>query len=312
MEEKFDWLYRGLEQHRIRARVVPVKHVADLKQEIDGLHAQGAFDEDFCRERLGVFEFDAPSPAFTATSLIVAAVPRPQTRAVFRSWAKSFPLILPPTYMAYDKVSATIGDLIAKLLAPGGYRMALARLPLKSLAVRSGLAAYGRNNICYVPGMGSFLQLAAYYSDLPCENDYWRPPEMMEQCQDCQACLLKCPTQAITSERFLLHAERCIVFHNERSADHPFPEWMDLSSHDCLVGCMYCQRYCPEDKAFLDWFEGDEEFSREETSMLLSGLPRDRLPADMVLKLERLELMDYLAVLPRNLRVIFGIAESAD
>jgi epoxyqueuosine reductase len=41
--------------------------------------------------------------------------------------------------------------------------VALSLLPLKSLAVRSGLAAYGRNNVCYVPGMGSFLELVGLY-----------------------------------------------------------------------------------------------------------------------------------------------------
>jgi epoxyqueuosine reductase len=38
---------------------------------------------------------------------------------------------------------------------------------LKRLAVRSGLARYGRNNVTYVEGMGSFLELSASLTDMP-------------------------------------------------------------------------------------------------------------------------------------------------
>jgi epoxyqueuosine reductase len=305
MEEVIERLYSQLEQRGLKGRVVSIQRLQDLKQDIEGRHAQDFFDEDFYRERLSFFEFSPPSEVFTAASLIVVAMPRPQTRVNFTWNGKTLSLILPPTYLGYERISARIENLLAELLAPEGYHATLARLPLKSLAVRSGLGAYGRNNICYVPGMGSFLQLVACCSDLPCEEDDWREPAMMERCQDCQACLRKCPTQAITSERFLLHAERCIVFHNEMPADRSFPDWLDLSSHDCLLGCMYCQRFCPEDKQFLGWFEGNEEFSREETSLLLKGSSRDQLPAETVEKLERLGLLDDLGILPRNLKVLF-------
>lgn len=311
MEEVIERLYSQLEQHGLKGRVVSIQRLQDLKQDIEGRHAQDIFDEDFYRERLRFFEFSPPNEILASTSLIVAAMPRPQTRVNLTWNGKTLSLILPPTYLEYGRISGRIENLLAGLLAPEGYHVTLARLPLKSLAVRSGLGAYGRNNICYVPGMGSFLQLVACYSDLPCEEDDWREPVMMEECQDCQACLRKCPTQAITSQRFLLHAERCIVFHNERPADHSFPDWLDLSSHDCLLGCMYCQRFCPEDKKFLAWFEGNEEFSHVETSLLLRSSSRDQLPAETVGKLERLELLDDLEILPRNLKVLFKVDRPA-
>jgi epoxyqueuosine reductase len=157
--------------------------------------------------------------------------------------------------------------------------------------------------------MGSFFQPTAFYSDLPCQEDSWREPRMMDRCQVCQACLIKCPTGAITSERFLLRAERCIVFHNERSPDHPFPSWIDPASHNCLIGCMLCQQFCPEDKMFLEWVEGNEEFSHEETSLLLRGVSPDQLPATTKAKLEQLELLDSLEILPRNLGVFFGVTD---
>jgi len=195
---------------------------------------------------------------------------------------------------------------LEKLLAPFGYRVIPARLPQKLLAVHSGLAEYGRNNICYIPGFGSFFQPTVFFSDLPCEEDDWRELRSMERCQSCKACMLKCPTGAITEERFLLHAERCLVFHNERPGGIPFPSWIDRSAHNCLMGCMICQKFCPENKPVLNWFEGDEKFSNEETTLLMEGASREQFPAGMVKKLERLELLEDLDKLPRNLDVFFS------
>jgi epoxyqueuosine reductase len=154
--------------------------------------------------------------------------------------------------------------------------------------------------------MGSFFQPTVFFSDLPCEEETWCEPVMMDRCQTCKACMVKCPTGAITDERFLLHAERCLVFHNERVAELPFPAWIDPAVHNCVMGCMRCQQYCPEDKPFLDWFEGDEEFSQEETSLLFEGISRDQLPLETINKLERLELLDDLNLLPRNLAVLLS------
>jgi epoxyqueuosine reductase len=190
-----------------------------------------------------------------------------------------------------------------------GHQVAQAVLPKKLLAVRSGLAAYGKNNIAYVDGMGSFHQLVAFYSDLPCQEDDWQEPRMMERCQKCTACLHKCPTGAITSERFLLHAEQCITLHNEEPSNVPFPAWLDPSWHNCLIGCMHCQRVCPENKEFLEWIEEGAEFSTEETTLILEGVPLDQLPAETVNKLEQWDLVDLLDIIPRNLRVFFQRTE---
>lgn len=58
---------------------------------------------------------------------------------------------------------------------------------------------------------------------------------------------------------------------------------------------------CPENRDFLGWIEEKEEFSQEETELLLEGKQLDRLPSSVIRKLERLELIEYLDVLPRNL-----------
>jgi len=288
-----------------QARIVSIRHLHDLQEGIEGRFKSGLFNQDFYRERLAWFNFRIPDSLPSAKSMIVVAVPRPQGQATFTWNGETHALILPPTYVAYDKTRKRIENFLAEILRTRGFHVAPTALPLKLLAVRSGLGEYGRNNICYVSGMGSFLQLVAVYSDLPCQEDSWREAQMMKTCQQCQACRRACPTAAISSDRFLLHAERCIVFHGEKKGDIPFPFWIDPSWHNCLYGCLHCQRVCPEDRKFLQWIDEKEEFSEEETGLLLEGITRDQLPATTERKLEYLDLIDSLDSLPRNLGVFF-------
>jgi len=298
-------LFHHLAEFGLKGRIVSVQHLPELKDSVEGCHGQGLFDKDFYLERLAWFDFRVPNSLPEAKSMMVIAAPRPQSQAVFTWSGESRALILPPTYVAYKETTKRVEDLLAKFLSTRGYHVAATALPLKLLAVRSGLGEYGRNNICYVPGMGSFLQLVSFYSDLPCEKDDWREVQMMKRCKHCYACRRSCPTGAISSDRFLLHAERCIVFHNERKGDIPFPAWMGPSWHNCLYGCLHCQRVCPEDRNLLQWIEEKEKFSQAETGLLLEGVSRCKLPAATVRKLERLDLIEDLDNLPRNLGVFF-------
>ncbi|MHA1499274.1 MAG: hypothetical protein ACTSXN_07380 [Promethearchaeota archaeon] len=62
------------------------------------------------------------------------------------------------------------------------------QLHLKLLAVSSGIGTYGRNNICYIEGMGSFCTLHAYYTNYKMENDSWHELKMMDHCENCTYC----------------------------------------------------------------------------------------------------------------------------
>jgi epoxyqueuosine reductase len=296
-----------LAEHGYQGRIVAVQHLDELQKEIEKRFIEGLFDEEFYRLRLSFFDFKAPETLPDAKSIIVVAVPRPQAQATFTFEGKKKTLILPPTYVAYQQTTNRVAEFLTGILEKG-FRIARTALPLKLLAVRSGLAEYGMNNITYVSGMGSFLQLAAFYSDLPCREDTWRQAQMMKQCENCQACRRSCPTGAISTDRFLLHAERCIAYRNERKGDVPFPAWIDPSWHNCLYGCLHCQRVCPEDKGYLNWIVEKEEFSQEETELLLKGQSLNHLPSLTLEKLKNLDLADpdSLDNLPRNLRVFFG------
>jgi epoxyqueuosine reductase len=305
MHRFVDEVFGRLREFGYQAQMISVEHLPLLQKQIEEQRSEKLLDNQFFKERLSWVRFQVPESLQKAQSIIVAAVPRPQTRAVFTWNGVRRPLILPPTYTTYESIMKQVQDMLTQLLTKKGYAVARTALPLKLLAARSGLVQYGRNNITYAPGLGSFMQLAAYYSDMPCEKDSWQEPTMMQACERCDLCRRACPTGAISSDRFLLRAELCISYHNEKKGDIPFPSWMDASWHNCIEGCMRCQRACPVDKQFLDWVEDEEEFSEEETAMLLEGIPREKLPEETVRKLTRLDILNDVGILPRNLGVFF-------
>jgi epoxyqueuosine reductase len=295
---------RDLSERGWEGRIVPVERLADLKAAIEGRHEEGLLDETFYQERLSFFDFNLPQELPAASSIIIVAVPVPQVEALFHWEGKQVSAILPPTYAGYQALNERVREVVAKLLKEAGYRVAKTALPLKTLAACSGLGAYGRNNLCYVAGMGSFLQLVGLYADLPCSDDPWRQPPMLARCENCVACVRKCPTGAIAEDRFLLWAERCITFFNERQSD--FPAWINRTWHNCLLGCMHCQSICPENKPKRSWVERACVFSEEETALLLEAASADRLPVGTLAKLKSLEITEDLGLLPRNLAALLN------
>lgn len=305
MDSFVDELFSRLRELGFQARMISVNHLHLLQKQIDEQRKQELLDRQFYQERLAWLRFQIPESMPKAQSMIVVAVPRPQTRAIFTWKGNRRPLILPPTYTAYKGIRGQVENLLGKMLNEKGYTATGTALPLKLLAARSGLGQYGRNNLCYVSGMGSFLQLVAVYSGMPCEKDSWQEVTMLQKCEECELCRRACPTGAIPSDRFLLRAERCITYHNEKKGDVPFPSWIDASWHNCLEGCMRCQRACPLNKQFIEWIGEEEEFTEEETALLLDGVSQDKLPEETLRKLAQLDILEDLGILPRNLGVFF-------
>lgn len=300
LEDLTKSLYVQMEKKGYQGKIVSIEHVGELRENIEEKYRRGLLSEEIYREVLTWVNFRIPEISPRAESIIVVAVPQPQVRLTFNWKGNSLHCLVPPSY------SHATDDQVKNLLEPRlksmRYQLIKADLPWKLLAVHSGLAQYGRNNISYVEGMGSFYRLAAFYSDLPCWEDNWEELLMMERCEKCTACQKTCPTGAISSDRFLLRAERCITFHNEGQGE--FPLWLEPSWHHCIVGCLYCQKICPVDKDFLDKIEKGPTFSHQETDAILNGRPGLKVPQETIAKLEELSLMEYSDILGRNLSVL--------
>ncbi|MFW9820175.1 MAG: 4Fe-4S double cluster binding domain-containing protein [Candidatus Thorarchaeota archaeon] len=305
MDEIIQNFYKKLELKGYKGKIVSADHLPDLRRDIKKHHEQNLFDPDFYEDYKSYFEIDQEFEFPHVRSLFIISVPVPQFEAIFHWNNTQISLFIPPTYLYGREIIDQMTEFMNDILEPFGYKSAYARLPQKTLAVRCGLAEYGRNNITYVNGMGSFHRLTTLYSDFPTDEDNWQELQMMNLCKDCSACTNKCPTGAIPTDRFLLRVERCITYHNEQPPEVPFPDWIDASWHNCLVGCLHCQKICPANKKVKNWTERGPEFNEEETKKIFQGTSFDELQTETREKIEKYDLVNYYEVLPRNLDPFF-------
>jgi epoxyqueuosine reductase len=295
--------FKRLEVKGYKGTIISAKRIPNLRQDIQKHHESKALDPDFYEEFQPYFEFEPDVDFSQINSLFMISTPVPQFEVIFHYNTEKISLLIPPTYLYGRRIIDQMKEMLNEILIPNGYNVAYALLPQKTLAIRSGLAEYGRNNITYVSGVGSFHRLSTFYSDFPFEQDNWQELRMMDMCKECSACVRKCPTGAIPTDRFLLRAQRCLTFHNEHPGEIPFPEWIDPTWHNCLVGCLHCQKVCPANKKVINWTEPGPEFSEEETTMILNIKDINQVPVETKKKIEKYDLVNYYEILPRNLSV---------
>jgi epoxyqueuosine reductase len=296
-----DMLHTEFRKLHAKFRTVSIKHLEDLETEINTWRRDGLITEKFYKQNYGQFSFQPPTILPNAFSIIIIGIPQKITPLELFLKGKRYQTIIPPTYV-YSKVRATCKEILSRILEKKGYSVDRAILPMKLLAVKSGLAKYGKNNICYVEGMGSFTRLEAFYTDYEFPTDDWHEEEILESCTGCSLCQNVCPTHCIPKDRFLIHADQCLTHFNENKGN--FPSWIVLKSHNALVGCMRCQIVCPQNKKFLQLKEPTIHFTEEETSIILHKTPRKNIPKTLVKKLKDLDIDEYYSVLRRNLSIL--------
>ncbi len=290
----FEALQSLLTAHGAQFRALPVSRLPQLKADIHEQLDAGALSRELVKPYKSLQEFAAPSWAAKG-SIAVMAVPSHRSILTFNISGKRIEAVVPPTYISSDARAAGRKALEEAT----GKRVEWAFLPVKTVAARSGLARYGRNNIAYVEGLGSYARLDAFYTEADLGLDHWQEREAMPQCSACRLCLEACPTKAIMEDRFLVRAETCLTYFTEFAG--PFPEWVQPQWHNAAVGCMTCQEACPVNKPHLEKVDRTAEFTAEETRLVMEGAPLDGLPGALTEKLKALEIDEYYELLPRNL-----------
>ena len=294
----------GLQKEGFQARTVPVDRLPQLREDIETHLRAGQLDKNLNDAYLG-FVYNMPEDLPEAKSIIVIAVPQPQIRISFQYKGSTIPMVVPPTYANGAAIDVKVRGILERGASSTSRKFVKTVLPLKTLATRTGLARYGRNNITYVRKHGSFHRLTAFYTDLDLERDDWQERDMLPQCEKCRACLNACPTSAIGEDRFLLRAERCLTYFNEMPSDQPFPSFIDDQTHNCIVGCLRCQRVCPCNREVIEWFVEGEKFSEIDTEYLLQGTFTGDRATEMEKRLASCGL--DLTIFPRNLAALLHI-----
>lgn len=275
-------------QHRMlqsgyKFRTVSITHLPEVQEAVGRLVRQGLVNKQLYERWHFYLKTNENLPE--AKTIIIIAMPHPITRVWFKCKGIDYPADIPPDY-AKTANESRAEEILNNVLRTAGYKIARAHLALKTLAVRSGLARYGRNNITYVSGMGSLCTLVAFYTDWPCQADNWQESKAMEACENCSLCRESCPTGSIPVDRFLIHAENCLGSLQEMNPDSPY--WVQLQPdwHNALVGCMRCQFVCPVNRPYLNKIVAGPSFSEEETGQILNKTPWEKLSLETRQKLE--------------------------
>ena len=195
----FDKVKSLMEVHGYRAAIAPIDKVKSMQEGLKQLLTEELQESQISAINEAIQRLNAIPQKWN--TVMIAAVPRGGSTLVEKR------------------------KHIREIVKNAGFSIAdRQNLPLKRLAVQSGLAKYGRNNIAYVSGMGSYLKLAAFVVDIPCETFTWiDSPVMAPMCENCDLCIINCPNGNISKERFII-------------------------DHSKSKSCSTCQDCCPMNK----------------------------------------------------------------
>ncbi|MEE9376817.1 MAG: 4Fe-4S double cluster binding domain-containing protein [Candidatus Lokiarchaeia archaeon] len=292
-------------------RTISVEHLKELQEDIDKLRREGKLsDNEVYRSYIDTKKFEIPENLPNAKSIIILAIFSKLGLVNFHLDGKIHEIMIPPNY--YDD-GTTVEDfenlIIKDIIQEPGYKVELTRkLHIKLLAVRSGLGKYGRNNICYVDGWGSMINLFAFFTDFQFEEDNWTEIKMMDQCKNCTICINNCPTNAIpliSDENFVINAGKCISVYNEIQGI--IPDWIPTDAHNALIGCMRCQKPCPSNKEVINLTEKLDDITENETKVLLERQRDEKLANSLSKKLKIFSPSNAdksLPVIKRNLAIL--------
>jgi epoxyqueuosine reductase len=149
------------------------------------------------------------------------------------AWSRDYHTALKPFLTELERASLALG-VRAKAYVDHGLMLE------RSLASRAGLGWRGRSSQIISQSLGALTSLAVLLTDL-------EPPEIklehVDRCGKCQACIKDCPTNAITSDRFV-DARRCLSYYTiEHRGAIPLEFRKSLGNH--LFGCDDCLDVCP-------------------------------------------------------------------
>ncbi len=285
------------------SKTLDIEHLWRLQRDMGRVLSSGLVTEHpTIRKYFAGFEYSPPEDFPDARSLLVIAARDPIVELDVHHGGVHHRLVAAPGYTRADrKPGALLERVLADAFGEREVRKERARLPVKLLAARAGLAEYGRNNIAYVDGLGSYLALIAFYTDQPATGR-WHPVRRLRQCRSCRLCVEECPTKAIHRERPVIDAGRCVSLYNELA--EPMPEWIPAEAHNTLVGCMRCQLDCPANRELIDEREWLAALDERETAVVLAGGGDAAVEESIRSKLARFTLAADLAHFGQNLRLL--------
>lgn len=246
-----------------------------------------------------LYSFSIPKDTFLAQSILLVAIQHPSYSSIDFSYDNQVYTCINPAVSDFNKTKT----YLTKYITSSGYHLLEApNLPLKRLAAHTGLAKYGKNNICYIDEWGSFFSLLAFYTDIPCNKNTWHELTLNNNCNNCTICLENCPTGAISANRFLIDNCKCISLHNENPDS--MPDWIPKSAHHTMYDCLKCQMNCPMNYEAIKNVATPIHITEDEIKLILNSESFDILPTELKQKLEPIGLDSWYGAIPRNIQLL--------
>ena len=138
-----------------------------------------------------------------------------------------------------------VGKWIEKEIPDCKWRICVDTSPLleKAWAEESGIGWIGKNSTLINKKYGSWLLLGFIILDKELIAD--KPSKAL--CGQCEKCIEKCPTNAIT-EPFVINSKLCIAYHTIENRNQTIPKQIKSKLNGWVAGCDICQDVCPWNK----------------------------------------------------------------
>lgn len=287
-------------------RTFSVEHVAEVKEWFDKLKSENKLsDNKTFRSYIDNFRFNPEEIMPGAKSLIILSIPQRLTSLILNYKRKKYEILIPTGYIDDGIKADDIKNHVMTNIVKDSSRKLeqKVRLPLKTLGAKSGLTKYGKNNISYVDGYGSYHDLWGFYTDQVLE-DNWGQMNMLRECNGCSICINSCPTKCFRSDNFVIDIGKCISLYNEQKL--PIPSWIDPKAHNAAVGCLKCQYECPANSIGKSNVFVMPELTHDETEFLLTCGKDEQIKKSVLDKLSsRFPYVNSPEYIARNLNLVF-------
>ncbi|MHC4083882.1 MAG: epoxyqueuosine reductase [Planctomycetota bacterium] len=181
-----------------------------------------------------------------AQAIIIIGVGAYDKGAVYTNTRKKLRGKIARTYHCYPVVRQ-IAEKVTDFIQERGYKAVPGQdVPLKFVADRIGLGAYGKNGILLTEQCGSYVGLRSVITDMPVAPD--RFEKMTPPCDDCDLCLKACPTGALYAP-YKVNPKLCIN-PLTRKQEYIQPQ-LRLKMQNWICGCDICQEVCPANRKLV-------------------------------------------------------------
>jgi epoxyqueuosine reductase len=179
----------------------------------------------------------------TARTIIILGVYAYDETAVYKNTRQELRGKTARIYYYYPVVRQIAESVVSFIEEHGHKGIQGQHIPLKFVADRIGIGAYGKNGILQTPQYGSYIALRNILTEAEFAPD--NPQDTSTPCDECEQCIEACPTGALYAP-YKVNPKLCINPITRRDAyiEPPIRSRMQNWIH----GCDICQEVCPANR----------------------------------------------------------------